>query len=45
MYAYFANEGCDPLAEGSVTNGNQVVIAIFVLVDGSQVKSLIAGKS
>lgn len=24
MYAYFANDGCDPLAEGTVTNGNQV---------------------
>ena len=24
MYAYFANDGCDPLAEGAVTNGNQV---------------------
>ena len=24
MYAYFANEGCDPLAEGIISNGNQV---------------------
>ena len=24
MYAYFANEGCDPLAAGMITNGNQV---------------------
>ena len=24
MYAYFANEGCDPLAEGKISNGNQV---------------------
>ena len=25
MYAYFANESCDPLADGAVTNGNQVI--------------------
>ena len=25
MFAYFANEGCDPLAAGMITNGNQVI--------------------
>ena len=25
MFAYFANEGCDPLAAGMITNGNQVL--------------------
>ena len=27
MYAYFSDIGCDPLAEGVVTNGNQVNIS------------------
>ena len=25
MFAYFANEECDPLAAGMITNGNQVL--------------------
>ena len=31
MYAYFADYGCDPLAEGVVTNGNQVCISLTIL--------------
>ena len=30
MYAYYANETCDPLEAGIVSNGNQVQILLFI---------------
>ena len=34
MYAYFSDIGCDPLAEGVVTNGNQVGVYKKLLEEG-----------
>ena len=40
MYAYFSDIGCDPLAEGIVTNGNQVTVS-KQLLSAAQCKALV----